>query len=184
VGELYLKKGDLAAAGRAFRHASFLYPDYPHAVAGQAKVSIAEGDRDGGLAILLGAFKRVRTLDLASRIGDLYAERGDAAEAERYYRLANDLAGPDVAQTEPALALFLAEHGRDVARAVQIAERVATLRHDIFTEDALAWAYYKVGRIGDAAGAIERAQRTGSRDPRIEAHAQAIRAALAARAGG
>src|SRR6185295_15731858 len=61
--------------------------------------------------------------------------------------------------------------------AVRMAEDVATVRHDIFTEDALAWAYYKTGRIQEALGASERALRTGARDPRILSHAAEIRRA-------
>src|SRR4029453_15157754 len=99
------------------------------------------------LAMFLDQFGRTPTLDLAARIGDWHAESGNAVEAERYYQLAEDLAGPALAQTEPALALFLAERDRKLAEAVNIAESVAKSRHDIFTEDALAWAYYKAGRL-------------------------------------
>jgi tetratricopeptide (TPR) repeat protein len=177
VGELYLKTGKLADADREFRRAAFLYSNYPAAVVGQGKVKVARGDRDGALALYLEQMKRTPTLDLAARIGDLYAERGDAAESERYYRLAEDVAGPGVAQTEAHLALFLADHDRKLTDAVQIAERVAAARQDIFTEDALAWAYYKVGRLDDAYAASQRALRTGTRDERLLAHAAQIRAA-------
>jgi tetratricopeptide (TPR) repeat protein len=160
-----------------YRRAGFLFPNYPHAIVGEAKVKAARGDRAGALAVYLDQLKRTPTLDLAARIGDLYRERGDAAESERYYQLAEDLAGPGLAQTEANLALFLAEHDRKLTEAVTIAERVARARHDIFTEDSLAWAYYKVGRIDEALTASERALRTGTRDPRIVSHAAQIRAA-------
>ena len=77
-------------------------------------------------------------LDLATRIGDLYAQAGKSAQAEHYYQLAKDLAGPGITQTEANLALFLAEHDRKLPDAVKIAEAVAAVRHDIFTDDALA----------------------------------------------
>src|SRR5438105_3446851 len=57
------------------------------------------------------------------------------------------------------------------------AQAVAATRDDIFTRDALAWAYYKVGRIDDAFAASERALRTGTRDERVRSHAARIRAA-------
>ena len=41
-------------------------------------------------------------------------------------------------------------------------------------EDALAWAYFKAGRIEDAKKAIALALRTGTRDRDIRAHATAI----------
>jgi hypothetical protein len=64
---------------------------------------------------------------------------------------------------------------------VTIAEGAAALRDDIFTDDALAWAYFKAGRVAEAKIAIARALRTGTRDAIIRGHAAAItgRAALA-----
>src|SRR5206468_6707977 len=107
------------------------------------------------------------TLDLATRVGDLYARRGDTTQAEHYYQLAEDLAGPQAAQTEANLALFLADHNRKLPDAVRMAESISRQRHDIFTDDALAWAYYKVGRMEDAYAASARALRTGIKDERM-----------------
>jgi tetratricopeptide (TPR) repeat protein len=177
LGELSLRMGNLDAADRDYRRAAFFFPKYPHAMVGLGKVNVARGDRDGALAIYLEQMKRSPTLDLAERIGDLYTERGNAAESERYYQLAEDLAGPGAAQTEAHLALFLASHNRKLPEAVKIGEAVAAMRQDIFTEDAVAWAYYKVGRLDDALAASERALRTGTRDERIGSRAALIRAA-------
>jgi len=88
--------------------------------------------------------------------------------------LAEDLAGPIPAQTEATLALFLAEHDRKLDVALDVARRVAERRHDIVTEHALAWTYYKVGRINDASAAMKRALRTGSRDDLLLSHAALI----------
>jgi tetratricopeptide (TPR) repeat protein len=177
VAELILRMGKLDDADREYRRALFLFPNYPHAMVGRGKVKVARGDGEGALAIYLEQFSRTPTLDLAARIGDLYAESSNAVESERYYQLAEDLAGPGVVQTEANLALFLAEHNRKLPEAVKIAEAVAAIRQDIFTEDALAWAYYKAGRLNEAFIASQRALRTGTRDERIVSHAAQIRAA-------
>jgi tetratricopeptide (TPR) repeat protein len=177
LGELSLRMGRLDDADRDYRRAAFLFPRYPHAVIGLGKVKGARGDRDGALTIYRDQMKRTPTLDLAARVGDLYAEVGNAAESERYYQLAEDLAGPGAAQTEAHLALFLADHDRKLPEAVKIGEAVAAMRQDIFTEDAVAWAYYKVGRLDEALAASTRALRTGTRDERILSRAALIRAA-------
>jgi tetratricopeptide (TPR) repeat protein len=174
VGELYLRTEHVKDADRAYRRAAFLFPNYPHAMVGQGKVKVALGDHDGALAIYRAQLQRTPTLDLAARIGDLYATRGETIEAERYYQLAEDLAGPGAAQTEANLALFLAEHDRKLSDAVKIAEIVARARHDVFTDDALGWAYYKVGRVDEALKASHRALRLGTRDSRIVSHANQI----------
>jgi tetratricopeptide (TPR) repeat protein len=178
AGELYLRLERLDDADREYGRALFVFPNYPLAMIGRGKVKVARGDRDGALAIYLDQVKRTPTLDLAGRIGDLYAERGDAAQSERYYQMAEDAAGPGIAQTEANLALFLADHNRKLPEAVKIAEAVAAERQDIFTEDALAWAYYKVGRLDDAAAASQRALRTGTREQPLLLRAAKIRVAF------
>ena len=177
VGELFLKLDRLGDADREFKRAVFVYPQYPLAVVGAGKVKAARGDRDGALAVFVDQLSRTPTLDLASRIGDLHAQAGRPAEAEHYYQLAEDLAGPVPTQTEANLALFLAERDRKLPEAVSIAESIARMRHDIWTDHALAWSYFKVGRLHDAEASITRAERTGSRDERLRAHGEAIRAA-------
>jgi tetratricopeptide (TPR) repeat protein len=174
LGELSLKRGQLEEADREYRRACFFYPNYPLAMIGRGKVKVEQGHREEALQIYLDQVTRTPTLDLASRIGDLYAGQGHAAEAERYYQVAEDVAGPGLAQTEAALALFLADHNRKLDQAITIAERIAGTRHDIFTEDALAWAYFKAGRMTEAYSASQRATRTGSRDARLLAHAATI----------
>jgi tetratricopeptide (TPR) repeat protein len=174
VGELYLRIGKIGEAEREFRRAASIFPLYPFAMVGRGKVEAARGHRDAALSIYLDQLQRTPTLDLAARIGDLCAEGGDATRAEHYYQLAEDLAGPAIAQTEAHLALFLASHGRKVPEAVKIAEAVAASRDDIFTDDALAWAYYKMGRLDEALAASRRARRTGTREPAILSHAAEI----------
>ena len=178
VAELHLRMGHLADAEREYRRAEFLFPNYPFATIGQGKVQVLRGNREGALTIFLEQFRRTPTLDLAARIGDLYAQAGNSAEAERYYQLGEELAGPGIAQTEAGLALFLAERDRKLPEAVKVAESVAALRDDIFTQDALAWAYYKTGQLDKALSASQRALRTGTRDERILTHAAAIRTAI------
>jgi len=109
--------------------------------------------------------------------GDLQARLGNRSAAEAAYveaeRLERD--GWKSEQPQPgALARFLAERDRNIPEAVQLAERAAAERADINTMDALAWSYFKAGRLKDAAVAIERALRTGTLDPRIRCHAAVI----------
>jgi tetratricopeptide (TPR) repeat protein len=175
VGELHLRMGNLDEADREFRRAAFVFPDYPFAVVGQGTVFAARGNRSAAMAAFSDQFARTPTLDLAARIGDLHAANGNHVDAERFYQLAEDLAGPAMVQTEAALALFLAERDRKLDEAVKIAESVSRNRHDIFTDDAVAWTYYKTGRFDEASAASKRALRTGTKDETILAHAAAIR---------
>ena len=180
VGNLDLQLGRVPDAKRSYAAASQAFPGHPFAVIGYANAVAAEGDLTGAVNLLLRLAETSPAPDLASRTGDLLRRLDRDEEADRQYALAE--AGWRGARELANLARFLAEDGRRIDEAVAIAEAAAAQRHDIFTDDALAWAYYKAGRVADAKVAIGRALRTGSRDATIRAHADAISGATVARA--
>jgi tetratricopeptide (TPR) repeat protein len=180
VGNLLLQLGRLGDAKREFERAAYTFPDHPYAMSGLARVKVAEGDLRAALAMYLRLFTKHRTPEIAAAVGDLYAQIGEPAHAEEMYVTAESLEREGWASEEPqpqALARFLAERDRNIADAVKLAEQAATVRRDIFTMDALAWAYFKAGRLDEAAKASDAATRTGTRDGTIRAHAAAIQQA-------
>jgi tetratricopeptide (TPR) repeat protein len=172
LGELYLQVGHLDDAKAQFFSSSHAYPGHPFATVGYSKVLAAEGDLAGALKLLEDLARKAPTPDVHARTGDLMARLGRNDEAIKHFALAE--AGWRSEAPEPKnLARFLADHGKP-DEAVTIAEQAAADRKDIYTEDALAWAYFKAGRVGDARTAMARALRTGTRDRDILAHARAI----------
>jgi tetratricopeptide (TPR) repeat protein len=186
VASLLLEKGRLGDAKREFEHAAATFPNHPHAISGLAKIKIVEGDLAGARQMLQEQLARVPTPDLAATIGDLSRALGETEQAERYFAIAEQIEragwGNGVRQPQ-ALARFFAERDRSLEEAVRLAEEAVTMRTDIFTMDALAWAYFKVGRLAEARHASESARRTGSRDACLLYHAAAILAAAGDRRG-
>lgn len=180
IGLLLLQKGRLPEAKLQFEHAAATFPDHPFAVGGLAKIKIIEGDFASARQLLQGQLARVPTPDLAATIGDLSMAMGDTAQAERYFTMSEQIEraawGNGLRQPQ-VLARFLAERGRSLPEAVRVAEEAKTTRKDIFTMDALSWAYFRSGRLADAQKASASALRTGSRDARILYHAAEIQAA-------
>lgn len=173
MGDLYRQLGRLEEADREYRWAEHSFPGHPFAMIGAAKLMDARGDRQGAVAAYEELMARTPSPEVAEKLGDLYASLGRAQEAEAQYALAE--AGWRFDAPQPAfLARFLADHDRTVDEAVRLAERAAADRRDIFTEDALAWSYFKAGRQRDAERAMQQARRTGTRDPMIVGHASAI----------
>jgi tetratricopeptide (TPR) repeat protein len=180
VGDLYFQLGRFQEARQEYIAASQAFPGHPFAVIGYAKTIAHEGDPSGALTLLQKLAATSPTPDLAARIGDLLEQLGRHDEAERQYALAE--AGWKSDAPEPKnLARFLADHDRKIDEAVTIAERARSDRNDIFTDDALAWAYYKAGRLDDAAKASAESLRTGSRDRELVSHAAAIKQAVGER---
>jgi tetratricopeptide (TPR) repeat protein len=173
LGHLYLELGRVADAEREYAHADFVFPGHPFAQDGLARVRQARGDNPGALDLVKRRLASAPTPADLAFAGELSESLGDRDGAERYYRLAEAAWISDV--PEPSrLVRFLAEHGRRLSDVVRLAEAAAADRHDIFTDDALAWAYFRTGQTAKAAAAIKNALRTGTRDKDIRAHAAAI----------
>ena len=173
LGDLYRQVGRAADAEYEYEWAAHVFPEHPFAERGMAELLEQSGNLRGALATLEALMARTPSPDVAARIGDLHAALGASDEAARSYALAE--AGWRSEAPNPAqLARFLADRDRDLPEAVRLAEGAAANRHDIFTEDALAWVYFKSGRVRDARAAIARALRTGTRDRSILSHAAAI----------
>ena len=181
VGNILFQMGRVDAASREFARAHHVFPNHPYARAGLARVAAARGAYDRALGMYRALLDEAPTPELAATVGDLLAATGDAAGAERMYERAEALEREGWESEEPqpaALARMLAERGRDTGEAVVLAEEGARYRSDIFTMDALAWAYFRAGRLSEAQKASEQARRTGTADHRILCHAAAIEKAL------
>lgn len=177
LGHLYLEQGDVSAAQREFARAGHAFADHPYARLGLARVATARQDYAGALAIYRDLLITGPTSDMAAAAGDLMALTGDAAGAAAMYAKAETLERQSWKDEDPhpaALARLFAERGMRTEEAVTLAEQGAATRSDIFTMDALALAYFKAGRLDEAAAASARALRTGSRDPRLLYHAAEI----------
>ena len=174
IGNLYLQQGRLDDAEREFNHADFIFPSHPYAMNGRVRSLIARHR----YADALDLSRRVPTTpESLAMQGDLLTRLGHLDDAERLYREAEQVEREGWKQEQPqpgALARFLAERGRNIPEAIALAERAAAERQDVMTMDALAWSYFRGGRVADAATAIQRATRLGTVDPRIRCHASAI----------
>lgn len=176
LANLYVLQGKLDLAERELRRGEFTFPSHPYVLTGRIRLALARRQYPEALRLVETA---AETPETAAIRGDLLVARGDGAGAEAAYQEAERLEREGWKHEEPqpaALARLLAERGRGASEAVSLAERAARDRADIHTMDALAWAYFRAGRVEAAAAAMRQALRTGTRDPRIRCHASAIAA--------
>ena len=178
VGELYLRVGKPLEAMQEFSTASRAFPGHPFAVAGYARALEAAGKVDEARALLEDLVRKSPTPDVHARLGDLLSAAGRHDEAARRYALAEAAWRSDAPEPKN-LARFLADRGTKLEEAVAMAEAAASARHDIFTQDALAWAYFKAGRLVEAKKTMPLALRTGTKDRDILRHARQIESATA-----
>ena len=181
LGHEHFAAGDLVAAARAYARALDVFPDYYLALGGLGRVRAAEGRLREAIDLYRRAVAHVPAPDLIAALGDVYEAAGDADQAERQYALVEYVG--KVAEAVGTtygrqLALFYADHDRHPEEALRLARLEAAGRGDIYTDDTLAWACYKSGRLAEAARAAHRALRLGTEDAMLHYHAGAIAAAL------
>jgi tetratricopeptide (TPR) repeat protein len=186
LGNLYFTKGDLDSAERAYARSMHRVEGYPHGYAGLARVRAARGDLASAATLYERAVATLPMPDYVGALGDVYARLGDASGAERQYALVDverQLLIANGVRVDADLALFYADHGRDLARAVDAARTEYSIRPSVHIADILGWAEFQTG---DLAGALQHsaaALRLGSEDPLLLYHAGVIAQANGDNAG-
>ncbi|RJQ85430.1 MAG: hypothetical protein C4519_03405 [Desulfobacteraceae bacterium] len=179
IGKLHLSVGKADSAVQLLHKALELFPDYHYALAALAQVE-AERQNHAAAAQLLR-----KQYQLAPHPENLYLwaqalERiGKADEASAAYQKFAAQAlleshQPDNANRE--LIFYYTDKDHKPAAALRIAQLEIGRRQDVFTRDALAWAFFANADFQEARRHIETALAVGIRDARIFYHAGAIAA--------
>jgi tetratricopeptide (TPR) repeat protein len=180
LGNLHLSLNSPAQAEKQFDAALTQYPDYPLALAGQARLEAAAGNLERAAELYQQAFERAPLAEHAIALGDVYAAMGDGDRAQQQYDLVlaiDALARENGVDTDLELALFLADHDINLQDSLARARAAYEQRPGIHAADVLAWTLYKTGAFEEAARYSEEALRLGTRDPLILFHAGMIAAA-------
>ena len=177
LGNLYFATGDLDSAEHVYARSVQRIPGYPHGNAGIARVRAARGD----LAAAATLYERVVAVlplpDYVGALGDVYARQGNADAAARQYALVDverRLFLANGVRIDADLALFDADHGHDVAHAVDVARAEYAIRPSVHIADILAWAELRSGDVAAAAKHSVEALRLGTQDPLLLYHAGVI----------
>jgi len=176
-GNLYFNHGHVHAAEEQYGEALRVFPGYLYGLAGMANVRAAEGRLEESARLDEQSLAVIPLPVVASTLGDVYLRLGRVDDAERQFALVEyigQLTDLNRIVFNRDLAFFYADHHRHVDRAVALAEREASSRHDIYTLDTLAWAYAAAGRVADADRLIGQALSLGTRDALLYYHAGVI----------
>jgi len=177
LGVELMNAGRGEEAEREFDIALKMFPGYHLALAAKARARIAAGDFEGGIDFYRQAQERVPLPDYAIALTDLYTKLERRDEAKRQQELVEFIERDSVSNAalySRQLALFWADHDTKLDEALEIMKREHAARADVFTDDALAWCFFKMGQLSEAQKAIEQAKRLRTRDARIFYHAGMI----------
>jgi tetratricopeptide (TPR) repeat protein len=177
LGEYETLAGNAGGADAAFRQALSIHPGDYRALAALGKLWANHGRYAEAIVLYQKAIAVVPMPIFIAELGDLYAKSGNQPEAGKQHALVKYiglLGHINQVLHNRDLALFDADHDRNLGEALGLAQKELEVRHDVYTWDALAWAFYKNSRLTEAADASEKALKFGTRDPLLLFHAAMI----------
>jgi tetratricopeptide (TPR) repeat protein len=181
LGELSFQAGRVDDAATYYEASLKRYPNYYLALAGLGKARAAQGRYDDAIALYQHAVDIIPQPDFLAGLGDLYTVTGRPEDARRQYDTVDfigKLAAINRVVYNRQLALFSANHDRNLPGALDLATQELKVRKDIYGYDALAWTLYKNGRFQEAAQASTQAMSLLTRDATLYYHAGMIAQAL------
>jgi tetratricopeptide (TPR) repeat protein len=184
LGEYESQAGDAASADAAYLAALNTHPGDYRALAGLAKLRANHGRYAEAIMLYQKAIAIVPMPIFIADLGDLYEKSGNQSEAEKQYALVEYiglLGHINKVLHNRDLAIFYADHDMKLSEALELAQKELEVRHDVYTWDAVAWAFYKNGKLAEAAKASEKAMQFGTRDSLLLFHAGMIAEALGQR---
>jgi tetratricopeptide (TPR) repeat protein len=171
---IFWHEGDLEGADAGFDKALERLTEYPPALVGKGRVAMANGDAKRAADYFARAYKTSPLPETAWLLGDAKKAAGDAdGAAQAYASLEKDGRSSD----PRTLSLFFSTTNQNAEDALALARGEYTKRKDVYTEDALAWALYRAGKLDEAKSSIARARRLGTPDARLVYHEGAIKIA-------
>jgi tetratricopeptide (TPR) repeat protein len=153
-----------------------IFPEHRLAVEAKGRARTIAGDLQGAVLIYEREQSRNPSADTAAALGDLYTRLGKTDRAKAEYETFEILERENATleRSWRHMINFWLDHDRNLADALTLATREYEARKDIFTCDSLAWALFKNGKAQEAKTLIDEALRTGSKDARINDHAEMI----------
>ena len=182
LGGLLLDAGRRRDARRELARSLHMFPGYPDGLRGLARALALDGRVDDAIALVVAVLQVAATPGDHALAADLLARAGRGEEADRHLKLAEAGWRSDASDPVQLTHLLI---GRDrAAEAVAIAETASTTRKDIFSLDALGWAYFSTGDLEAAARVYARLRATGLMPRAVGERAQRVAAALGRVSGG
>jgi tetratricopeptide (TPR) repeat protein len=177
MAHLDLASGKPADAEKILQQALTIFPGYHYALGNLAKVRIEQKRYPEAVDLLQQRFKAAPH---AENLYDLAVALKLAGRAEEANSAFTEFEKKSLAETmrrdnsNHELVFYYADQSNQSTKALEVAQREFSYRHDVFTLDAYAWVLHKNNRDAEARKQIEAALAVGIREARIFYHAGEI----------
>lgn len=185
LGNQYWRNGKYDQAEKVYDEALSVLPDYHLALAGKGRLAASQGRLDAAVTLLTAAKTAVTDPNTIILLGEVYTVAGQPELAREQYDLVEN--GEEKLGSHHdahRLALFWADHTKNLDEALKIAREDYAQIKDIYAADILAWCLYQKGQLPEAKEMITQAMRLGTKDARLHYHAGMIDVALGNKAAG
>lgn len=182
MAHLKLTSNDLKNAETFANDALGLFPNYHCAVESLGRIRMAQQRYTEAAALFQKLYAAAPRAENLFAVGEALYLAGKKDEAATAFSDFEALARKESAAADNAnheLIAYYTDYAKEPAKALQLAEREAARRHDVYTLDSYAWSLAANGDYAHAQAEMRKALATGVKDPRILEHAGAI--ALAGR---
>lgn len=176
LATMYFHDGSDSAAAQVLEPSLRAHSKNPHVLLAAAQLAEAMQEPDMAAEYYKMMLKDGPQHDALAGLGDLHAAKGETAEAESYYKQVEELHAAHLAtgvHDHTKMALFLADHDRNLVEALRLAEQ-HKLTRNVLEADSLAWVYFKNGDNEKAIKAIKLALSRNTPDSSIHYHAGMI----------
>jgi tetratricopeptide (TPR) repeat protein len=177
MAHLQLSVGKTGDAEKNLEHALVLFPGYHYALGNLAKVRIQQKRYDDAVQLLQ---QRYQAAPHAENLYDLAEALQLAGRSEEAKKAFAEFEQKSLLETNRGdnsnreLIFYYADYAHDPLKALEVAKREFSRRHDVYTLDSYAWALHVNGQDHEARKQIEAALAVGIRDARLLRHAGEI----------
>jgi tetratricopeptide (TPR) repeat protein len=181
LGNLYFNAGKLSDAEAQYQRALRDLPGYVQGIAGIASVRAAQKKYGEAAGLYQRAIDIYPVPQYVIALGDVFAASKNSKRAGETYDLAaaeQALFRANGVDLDQELALFSADHQRNLPAALAAARRAVRDRPNVVTVDSLAWTLYETGDYSGALEASRSAHRLGTLDALYFFHSGMIEARL------
>jgi tetratricopeptide (TPR) repeat protein len=179
IARLELGAGNLKLAEDTLAQALRLFPESQQALAVLAKLRVAQGNSKEAAALLEKRYRMVGSpqnlYDWAESL-ERAGQKEAAAAAFREFEVKARAQGGNPYNANRQLVFLYIDQKNERDKALTLATKEITVRHDSATLDAYAWALYANGKYSEAKLQMDRALAVGVREPLYYCHAARIAA--------
>ena len=177
MAHLQLSVGKVAEAEKNLQQALALFPGYHYALGNLAKVRIQQKRHEEAIELLQQRYQAAahaeNLYDLAEAL-QLGGRNEDAKKAFTEFEQKSLLETNRADNSNRELIFYYADYAHEPLKALEVAKREFSRRHDVYTLDSYAWALHVNGQDQEARKQIEAALAVGTRDARLIRHAGEI----------